>query len=159
MNCCILFNEKYMFQSLFILVIFTLLLLFVLGKQDNINMVKRFETILQLTVSCEELEKMKITSEFQHFPKHPEFPDEKPTTLEALSIFIFSNKGILIMTLTATNCLFLTSTIFLALLRKEKQGGENIELQQMVPAEEIPAPQDQQAQDPQDPPALAEPEN
>jgi hypothetical protein len=29
----------------------------------------------------------------------------------------------------------------------------------MLPAEEIPAPQDQQAQDPQDPPALAEPEN
>jgi hypothetical protein len=148
-----------MFQSLFILVIFTLLLLFVLGKQDNLNMVKRFETILQLAVSCEELEKMKITSEFQHFPKHPEFPDEKPTALEALSIFIWSNEGILIMTLTATNCLFLTITIFLALLRKEKQGGENIELQQIVPAEEIPAPQDQQAQDPQDPPALAEPEN
>jgi hypothetical protein len=72
---------------------------------------------------------MKITSEFQHFPKHPEFPDKKPTTLEALSIFILSNEGILIMTLTATTCLFLTSTIFLALLRKEKQGGENIELQ------------------------------
>jgi hypothetical protein len=153
-----------MFQSLFILVIVTLLLLFVLGKQDNLKMMKRFETILQLAVSCEELERMKITSEFQHFPKSPEFPDEKRTTLEALSIFLSSNEGILIMTLTATNCLFLTSTIFLALLRKAKQGGENIEnieLQQMLPlpAEEIPAPQDQQAQDPQDPPALAEPEN
>jgi len=64
------------------------------------------------------------------------------------------------MTLTATNCLFLASTIFLALLHKEKQGGENIELEQMVSTEEIPlAPQDQQAQDPQDPPALAESEN
>jgi hypothetical protein len=120
-------------------------------------MVKRFETILKLAVSCEELEKMKITSEFRNFPKHPEFSNEKPTTWEALSIFILSNEGIVIITLTVTNCLFLTSTIFLALLHKEKQGGENIELQQMVLVEEIPlAPQDQQDL----PPApLAEQEN
>jgi hypothetical protein len=62
------------------LVIFTLLLLFVLGKQDNLKMVKRFETILELAVSCEEFEKMKITTEFRNFPQLPEFPEEKQTT-------------------------------------------------------------------------------
>ncbi len=140
-----------MFQSLFMLVIFTLLLLFVLGKQDNLKMVKRFETILELAVSCEEFEKMKITTEFRNFPQLPEFPEEKQTTWEALLTFLSSNEGITIVTLTVTNCFFLTSTIFLALLRKSKQGGENeIELQQMTPIEEeIPlAPQEQQ-----DPPA------
>ena len=126
-------------------------------------MIKRFETILQLAVSCEELERMKITSEFNHFPKSPEFADEKGTTMEAISIFFSSNEGIVITTLSVTNCIFLISTIFLlTLLRKAKQGGENgenVELQQMLPlpAEEIQAPQqDQQAQDP---PALVEQEN
>jgi hypothetical protein len=126
-------------------------------------MIKRFETILQLAVSCEELERMKITTEFHDFPKSPEFDDEKRTTMEAISIFFSSNEGIVITTLSVTNCIFLISTIFLTLLRKAKQGGENgenIELQQMLPlpAEEIQAPQaqDQQAQDP---PALAEQEN
>jgi len=125
-------------------------------------MIKRFETILQLAVSCEELERMKITTEFHHFPKSPEFDDEKRTTMEAISIFFSSNEGIVITTLSMTNWIFLISTIFLTLLRKAKQGGENgenIELQQMLPlpAEEIQAPQqDQQAQDP---PALVEQEN
>jgi len=83
--------------------------------------------------------------------------------METISIFFSSNEGIVITTLSVTNCIFLISTIFLTLLRKAKQGGENgenIELQQMLPlpAEEIQAPQaqDQQAQDP---PALAEQEN
>jgi len=94
---------------------------------------------------------MKITTEFRNFPQLPEFPEEKQTTWEALLTFLSSNEGITIVTLTVTNCFFLTSTIFLALLRKSKQGGENeIELQQMAPIEEeIPlAPQEQQ-----DPPA------
>jgi len=67
--------------------------------------------------------------------------------MEAISIFFSSNEGIVITTLSVTNCIFLISTIFLTLLRKAKQGGENgenIELQQMLPlpAEEIQAPQD-----------------